>query len=151
MPLMNLIEQLKVHEGFRSYIYECSANRKTIGYGHNIDANPLPGHLSRDFDLEPMTLDEAEQILISDVEFVSALLLNNFNYLELCSVRQAVLINMAFNLGVTGLLMFKNMFKAISNNDFETAANEMLDSKWSRQVGARSDELAMQMSTGDWQ
>ena len=148
--MMNLIEQLKEHEGFRGSYYQCSANKKTIGYGRNVDANPLPPSLNRDFDIEPMTTDEAENLLLEDITHVADVLLSNFNYLHLSSALQSVLINMAFNMGVSGLLLFKNMFKAISNYDFEQAANEMLNSKWAGQVGCRSDELAEQMLTGEW-
>lgn len=148
--MMNLVEQLKVHEGFRSNYYLCTANKKTIGYGRNVEANPLPLSLYRDFDIEPMTTDEAEHLLLEDITHVGDMLLRHFNYLHLSSARQAVLINMAFNMGVSGLLLFKNMFKAISNYDFESAAVEMLNSKWAGQVGCRSDELAEQMLTGEW-
>lgn len=148
--MMNLIEQLKEHEGFESNYYECSANKKTIGYGCNVEANPLPPYLCRDFDLAPMTKDEAEHLLIGHVMLVGEMLLGHFNYKKLSNARQAVLINMAFNIGVSGLLLFKKMFKALENNDFEQAANEMLNSKWAGQVGCRSDELAEQMLTGEW-
>lgn len=148
--MMNLIEQLKGHEGFRSNYYQCSANKKTIGYGRNVEANPLPAYLERDFDNFPMTHEEAEQLLIEDITNVGNALLRHFNYLHLSNARQAVLINMAFNMGVSGLLLFKKMFKAISNYDFEQAATEMLNSKWAGQVGCRSDELAEQMLTGEW-
>jgi lysozyme len=150
MPFMNLIEQLKMHEGFRGSFYLCTANKKTIGYGHNVDENPLPVYLERDFDFSPMTMDEGEELLINDVKLVVDRLLRHFNYLHLSSARQAVLINMAFNMGVSGLLLFKNMFKAIANSDFERASVEMMNSKWAIQVGCRSDELAQQMLTGEW-
>jgi len=150
MPFMNLTEQLKEHEGFRGNYYQCTANKKTIGYGRNVEANPLPKHLCRDFDNKPMTKDEAEALLIEDVKLVGDRLLRHFNYLHLSSARQAVLINMAFNMGVSGLLLFKKMFKAISDYDFEQATIEMMNSKWAGQVGCRSDELAEQMLTGEW-
>ena len=61
--MMNLIEQLKRHEGFRSDYYQCSADKKTIGYGRNVDNNPFSSEelkmLGRDeFTAEPMTEDE---------------------------------------------------------------------------------------------
>jgi lysozyme len=148
--MINLIEQLKVHEGFRGNYYLCSANKTTIGYGRNVEANSLPEHLGRDFDFNPMTKDEAEELLVQDVTKTADRLLKKFNYSHLSSARQAVLINMAFNMGVNGVLKFKKMFKAISDNDFELAAYEMLDSLWAEKVGYRSDELAEQMLSGEW-
>jgi lysozyme len=58
------------------------------------------------------------------------------------------LINMAFNLGLTKLRQFKMMWAAIEDNDFEVAAQEMLNSKWASDVGKRALELSEQMRTG---
>ena len=55
---------------------------------------------------------------------------------------------MAFNLGITKLRQFKMMWAAIEDNDFEAASQEMLNSKWARDVGKRSLELSEQMRTG---
>ena len=59
--------------------------------------------------------------------------------------RQHVLIDMAFNMGTQGLLKFKRMLAAIREQDFSRAADEMLDSRWARQVKSRSDRLAGMM------
>ncbi len=148
--MMNLIEQLKEHEGFRGSYYLCTAKKKTIGYGRNVDDNPLPDYLCRDFDKEPMTEDEAEELLIDDVNKVATQLAKKYPIKHLSTARQAVLINMAFNLGVNGLMEFKKMLQAIKDKDYYEAAIQMLDSKWARQVGSRSDDLAEQMLTGEW-
>ena len=55
---------------------------------------------------------------------------------------------MAFNLGVPRLCKFKNMWAAIHEKDFDTAAEEMLDSRWAEQVKGRATELAEMMKTG---
>ena len=60
---------------------------------------------------------------------------------NLQDARQRVCINMCFNLGLTRLLGFKKFLAAMAAGDWETAGVEMLDSKWSRQVGARSTRL----------
>ena len=62
--------------------------------------------------------------------------------------RQNVLVNMAFNLGIYGLLRFKKMLLAVEKQDWDEAANQMLDSRWSKQVGNRSKELADIMRQG---
>ena len=71
-------------------------------------------------------------------------------YHDLCPARQAVIENMIFNLGLTRFRGFKKMIKAIEDYDYLEAAKQMLDSKWSRQVGNRSIELAEMMSSGEW-
>lgn len=129
------IEQLKTDEGFKGVPYLCTANKVTIGYGRNLDDNPL-------------TKKEAEYLLLSDLTKVEAEA-NMISYFsELNETRQAVIINMIYNLGITRLLKFKKMHKAIINGKFNTAATEMLDSKWARQVGNRANRLAKQMREG---
>jgi lysozyme len=66
-------------------------------------------------------------------------------------VRQGVLIDMAFNLGVSGLLAFSNTLRYIKNGDYMQAATNMLLSKWAGQVKGRARELALQMESGKWQ
>jgi lysozyme len=154
--MMNLIEQLKKHEGFESDYYQCTAGKKTIGYGRNVDNNPFSSKelafLGReDFSTDPMTEEEAEFLLVNDVNEVTALIKDHLPWADLCMARQAVCVNMAFNLGVSGLFKFRNMIRAINKACYKEAAIEMLDSRWANQVGTRADDLARQMSTGDWQ
>lgn len=153
--MMNLIEQLKQQEGFEEDYYQCTANKKTIGYGRNVDANPFStkelAYLGRDcFNTEPMTREEAEFLLVNDVNEVTELIKDHLPWADLCPARQAVCVNMAFNLGVSGFFKFKNMIRAINKACYKEAAIEMLDSRWARQVSNRANELALQMSTGAW-
>ena len=140
--LKKLREQLKRHEGAvtdergNHKPYRCPAGKLTLGYGRNIEDRGI-------------TDAEAEHLLDSDIikstsELTSALRF----YSQLDDVRQAVLINMHFNLGLTRLLTFRKTLAAIGQDDYETAAAEMLDSRWARQVGQRAVELADQMRTG---
>ena len=64
---------------------------------------------------------------------------------ELDGVRQRVLVNMGFNLGLTRLLKFKKFLAALEERDYETASVEMLNSRWANQVGARSRILRQRM------
>ena len=59
-----------------------------------------------------------------------------------------VLMDMAFNMGVPRLKKFKKMWAAIHKEDYETASKEMLDSRWSKQVGRRSMILSAKMRNG---
>jgi len=153
--MMNLIEQLKRHEGFESDYYDCTADKKTIGYGRNVDDNPFtPEELEmlgrEDFDVEPMTEDEAEELLVNDVNAVISQIKPMLPWKELSPSRQAVCANMAFNLGVAGFLKFKKMIAALHDAYYTKAAVEMLDSRWADQVYQRSADLSWQMKDGEW-
>jgi len=155
--MINLIEQLKKHEGFSGCYYQCTANKQTIGYGRNVENNAFSEEeelmlgADRDFELEPMNRDEAEYLLENDVLAIERNLRRRITMSHLNSARKAVCINMSFNIGVSGFMKFKNTVKAIERGDYDTAANEMLDSKWAKQVHDRANELALQMSLGEWQ
>lgn len=133
------IEQLKRHEGLKLFPYFCSAGKMTIGYGRNLEDVGI-------------TKEEAELLLEGDiVKAVVALdVAKGDKMMYLNDTRKFVLTNMCFNLGLTRLLKFKKMWQAIDNKDFETAAIEMLDSKWASQVGFRALELAEMMRSGEY-
>ena len=70
--------------------------------------------------------------------------------------RRAVLVNMAFNMGLgvhgqSGLLGFTRMLGAVERGDYDRASAEMMDSRWAQQVGPRAQRLSRQMQTGEWQ
>lgn len=136
--MSELTEQLKRHEGLRLKAYQCTANRTTIGYGRNLDDKGI-------------TKAEADLMLENDVIFLMSALPSKIDFFNgLNKPRADVLVNMAFNLGINGLLKFKNMLAAIDDGYFSRAADEMLDSRWAKQVGDRALELAEQMSTGEY-
>lgn len=135
--LERIKEQLVRHEGLRLKPYRCTAGKLTIGIGRNLDDRGISqkeayAMLERDIlDFEQQLLDE-----IPDV------------YNGLDEVRQSVLLNMCFNLGLKGLLEFKNTLAFIASGDWERAANGMLASKWAKQVGMRAIELSEMMRKG---
>ena len=135
---MNLIEQLKEHEGFRSKPYLCTAGKLTIGYGRNLDDVGI-------------SKDEAEELLMNDIRAATQELVRAYPFVdELDSVRFNCLVNMCFNLGISRLSKFKKMWAAIEAKQYRRASEEMLDSKWAKQVGVRAEELAYQMLTGEY-
>lgn len=137
--MSNLIEQLKRHEGLRLKPYYCTAGKLTIGYGRNLEDKGI-------------SENEAELMLSSDIHEVQDDLSKRLPvYSKLNQARKDALVNMAFNLGVSGLLKFKKMIAALDDEDFNLASKEMVDSKWAHQVGDRSIELAMQIRTGNYQ
>jgi len=136
MNLNDLKQQLIIHEGLELMPYKCSAGYLTIGCGRNLESRGI-------------TYDEAMFLLENDLMLYTAELETAFPVVkELDTVRKMTLINMAFNLGITKLKQFKLMWAAIEDNDFDAASQEMLNSKWARDVGNRSLELSEQMRTG---
>jgi len=136
--MSNLIAQLKRHEGLELMPYKCTSGKTTIGVGRNLEDIGI-------------TEEEAELLLLNDIGRVKQELVNDQWYMDLDPVRKAVIENMSFNLGYPTLKKFQNMIAHISEGNFELASKEMLNSRWSKQVGQRSIELAEQMRTGQWQ
>ncbi len=141
---LNLLNQLRRHEGLRLKPYHCSENFLSLGYGRNLDTNGI-------------SEAEAEFMLLNDLLACESELKNEGWYNQLDEVRRAVILNMAFNLGKPTLLKFKKFIGALSDDDYETASKEMVTgsdgvspSKWASQVGNRAYELADQMRTGQW-
>jgi len=97
----------------------------TVGYGRNLAGNGL-------------SEDEAVFLLSNDIDRVAEQMDRRINWWrELSATRQSALLNMAFNLGISGLLGFPKMLGALKRGDYTTAASESLDSDWARQVGRR--------------
>ena len=129
MNRVQLIEELKRDEGVVLTLYICSAGKNTIGVGRNVDDRGI-------------TEDESDYLLGNDIDLCVDELENNFTwYKNLSDARQRVLVNMCFNLGLTRLLGFKKFLAALEAEDWDRAAEEMLDSKWAVQVGPRSTRL----------
>lgn len=122
------------HEGFRSNIYTDTTGNRTIGYGLN---------------LEYMSQERALAFLKFEVDRIREELpyrIPVFN--SLSGNRQDVLIDMAYNLGIEGLLKFKKVLAAITEGNYSRAAYEMSNSLWAKQVGRRSEKLAEMMVKG---
>ena len=124
-----LIEELKRDEGVELKAYQDTVGIWTIGIGRNLQ--DVGGSMA-----------EAEFLLATDIDVAVSELQRTFDWFEdLSDERQRVCVNMCFNLGLTRLLGFKKFLAAMEEGDWETAGVEMLDSKWARQVGARSTRL----------
>jgi lysozyme len=135
IDIEKLMKELKVDEGFRDKVYKCSAGKLTIGYGWNLEDSELPERIAE------MMLSYAIGDKLQSLERLSW-------WCGLNDARKRALVNMAFNIGVAGVLKFKKMIAAIEREDFSQAALEMDDSKWSKQVGARADRLILMMNRG---
>ena len=128
----------------------------TIGYGHNCKSSPVPGVFKPG---DTITDEQANNVFERDLAAHIWEVRRKLPWVEnLDTARQAVLYNMAFNLGVSGLLGFKNTLALIQNGDYFNAAKNMMRSLWASQVGDgpggkydRAERLAKQMETGEWQ
>lgn len=131
-----LAKELIIDEGVKLKPYRCTAGKLTIGVGRNLDDRGI-------------SMSEATQMLTNDI----AALTQDLNralpwWTTLSENRQRVLANMAFNLGISRLLGFKNALTLMKIAKYEDAAKEMLDSNWARQVGPRAIRLAKIMRDG---
>jgi len=125
-----LIEQIKKHEGFRSKVYKCSLGYDTIGYGFAIK------------DLE-MDEDIAEEILIRKVEKLIKRVRSKFDWLDsVPRAVQGVLVEMSYQMGLSGVSKFKKALHAMQMFQWKLAATELLDSRWAKQTPNRAKELS---------
>jgi lysozyme len=136
---MTLVEQLKRDESTRLKPYTDTVGKLTIGTGRNLTDVGISN-------------DESDYLLANDIARTEAELLKALPWTaSLDDARQSALINMGFNLGVPGLLEFRHTLGLIQSGDYEAASDEMLNSRWAAQVGARAHRLALQLKTGVWQ
>lgn len=137
MDRQRLFTQLRLHEGVEHKPYKCTAGYLTIGVGRNIEERGLSD-------------DEIDYILNNDVNIATDELVDTFDwYSDLDDVRQRVVVDMVFNLGMPRFKQFKNMIAAIEAGDWMEASNQMMDSRWAQQVGLRASRLAEMMETGE--
>ncbi len=126
---------IKKHEGLRLKPYRCSVGKLTIGYGRNLSDVGI-------------TQAEAELLLKHNIDDVikQAETLSFFSSLN--DVRQAVIVDMIFNMGFPRFNQFKKTIASIEQEAWQAAANEMLNSRWARQVGNRAKTLSDMMHYG---
>ena len=147
MALENLIEMLQRHEGEvktngRHLIYKCSKGHWTVGIGRNVDINGGLG----------LSDDEVRYLLENDIARVIKELSSEYGWFrDLDDVRKDAMIDISFNLGATRLRKFVKALQAMNMALYGTAAQEFLDSDWSRTVKGRSVELAAMIETGEYQ
>lgn len=155
----HFIEELIKHEGLKLQVYKDTLGIDTIGIGRNLEDR---GITKEELDaLDIPTIDhvyeygitEADAVYLAtnDVQIVEEELVRAHPCVDrLDSVRQLILMDMAFNMGVPRLCKFKKMWNAVHEEDFPTAAKEMLDSRWARQVKGRATKLANAMHNGEF-
>lgn len=137
----NLKTQLRRDEGEVLHAYQDSLGFWTIGIGRLIDERKHGG----------ITREESAFLFNNDVLSKQTALNSRLPWFQsLDPVRQGALINMAFQLGVDGLLGFRNTLAMVERGDYAGAARGMLESKWATQTPERAHRLSEQMRTGEW-
>jgi len=143
MNLTLLEQELRRDEGVRYSPYKDTKGILTVGIGHNLQAKPLHNVTY------PLTPEQVSAIFQYDVKGV----VDNLNqhlpwWGKMDEVRQRVLCNMCFNLGMDKLLTFKNTLMFMSLGNYSQAATNMQQSAWYIQVGDRAKRLTSAMKTG---
>ena len=155
----HLLEELVKHEGLRLQVYQDTLGIDTIGIGRNLKDRGISKEELDELDIPTIDhvyeygITEADAMLLAenDVQIVEEELLRAHPCVEdLDAVRQLVLVDMAFNMGVPRLCKFKKMWNAVHEKKFDIAAKEMLDSRWATQVKSRSVKLANAMHNGSF-
>ena len=138
---MDLKQQLIRDEGIVKHAYQDSLGFTTIGVGRLIDARRGGG----------LSDSEVDYLLTNDIEETTEQVLAALPWAsKLSEPRRAVLINMAFQLGIRGILGFHRMLGSVEDGQYDEAAMEMADSLWAQQTPERAKRLAKQMLTGEW-
>ena len=143
MNIEKLMEQLKIDEGCVYELYNDHLGFATFGIGHLVtESDPEHGQEIGTAVSESRVVAAFEQ----DVQTVlsdCAILYPDFE--ELPEEAQQVIANMMFNLGRPRLSAFKGMKAGVDARDWNEAADQMVDSRWYRQVGARAERLVERM------
>ena len=128
--------RLMDEEGFRSKVYTDSRGNLTIGIGRSVSTNGI-------------TMDEALYLLDNDISRCEKELWHYCPwYADIDDARKTVLADMVFELGIHGLLEFREMITYLTSKCYEQAAKAMLASKWAQEVPRRASRLALIMETG---
>lgn len=137
-----LTVQLRRDEGEVLHVYPDHLGFWTLGIGRMVDAR-RGGGISR---------EESAYLLRNDIARIDRALQERLPWIvTLSPARRGVLMNMAFQMGVDGLLGFRNTLTMIEQGEYEKASEAMLQSLWAQQTPERAHRLAKQMRTDAWQ
>ena len=130
MVTLELLNSIRKHEGFRAKVYKDTLDFDTIGYGFAVK------DLVLDEDIANIILQRKLEALIRSIEFKFSW------YADLPNAVKDVVIEMCYQLGVKGFSKFRKTIKHLENEEWELAADEMLDSKWAVQTPNRAKALS---------
>lgn len=132
-----LLARIKEHEGYRRFCYECTMGGITVGYGTLIEAggHGIPEYI-------------AELLLRDYLQTIESRLKAHGWFMRLNEARQHCIMEMAYQMGVEGVLGFQNMIAALERGDWESCETEALDSRWAKQTPARAGDVASRLRAG---
>ena len=143
MDKYQLREELANDEGCKYEVYLDHLGYPTFGIGHLItDDDPECGTSVG----TEVSSDRVQEAFDSDIESVLSdceRLYVQFEHLP--EEAQLIIANMMFNMGYTRLSKFKGMKRGVDARNWEEAADEMVDSRWYKQVSRRADRLVVRM------
>ena len=143
MDIEKLREQLKIDEGCVYEIYNDHLGFATFGIGHLVRESDTENGLPTGSPISESRVIEAFEQDVQTVLSDCAILYPDFD--ELPEEAQQIIANMMFNLGRPRLSAFKGMKAGVDSRDWNEAADQMVDSRWYRQVGARAERLVERM------
>ena len=139
---MSLIESIKINEGFRANIYQCTAGVDTVGYGFNVNYLEEDELALNKGVVEPMTTEVAHKILELKLKKLKAALIREFSWVEQKPVIvQEALLEMAYQLGIPKMKSFSQTLAYIKEDNYQQAAINLRKSKWATQTPKRVENL----------
>ena len=140
MDMDRLLQSVKKHEGYRNKVYLDTLGKRTVGVGHLCVEDFWEDNKEYD---EEFLMNILKDDLKNAIEGAERLL-KDCPVLD--DLAKEIIIEMVFQLGETGVSKFKNMIKALKIPDYQTAAIEMLDSKWAKQTPNRAQNMSSEMA-----
>lgn len=134
--LEQLKERIKIHEGFCDTVYKDTLGKRTIGYGHLCTDN------EKWEDGKAYTIEYLNDVFEGDFNEAIRQTEQLIGNLVLHKEANEIIIEMVFQLGMSGVSKFKKMWAALKDQNYTEAANQMLDSKWAKQTPNRAQDLA---------
>tara|TARA_R100000908_G_C3746602_1_gene141819 strand:+ start:150 stop:587 length:438 start_codon:yes stop_codon:yes gene_type:complete len=134
--LEELKERIKTHEGFVNYVYKDTLGKRTVGYGHlcTDDEEWIDGECyGHDYLNDVFEIDFNEAVNQAEKLIGDTIIKNK---------AAEIIVEMVFQLGMSGVSKFKKMWAALENQDYAEASAQMLDSKWATQTKNRAESLA---------
>lgn len=117
--MMNLIDQLKRHVAFNACVFKANDNKRLIGFGHEINKKPLQDELQRNFNYQPMTDDEATQLLACDILDLYDIAMQYVDFTGLDHVRQSALLALIYVIGIHSFARNRALINALNRDYFE--------------------------------
>ena len=141
MDMDRLKDSVKQHEGYRNKVYLDTLGKRTVGVGHLC----VEDFWEDDKEYEEKFLMEILQKDLQQSIRGARSLMEDHGCADIDEQAEEILIEMVFQLGMTGVSKFKNMWKALAEKNYIGASYEMLDSRWSKQTPNRAKAMAKTM------